>query len=377
MNKNCNFYALLFFLGPIGFACAQDRTVGPEIITPKSQNYTVETVIDGMEIPWGMVFLPDGSLLVTEKKGELIHLKDGKQAKVEGLPKVTVQGQGGLMDIILHPDYEKNGWLYLSYASSEGEGEGANTAIARAKLVNNRLTGLQVLYTASPNSTRGQHFGSRMVFDDEGYLYFSIGDRGDNENNPQDISRDGGKVYRIHDDGTIPKENPFVNKSNAKTAIFSYGHRNPQGMILHPDSREVWVHEHGPRGGDEINIVKKAANYGWPVITYGINYNGTEITDQRSKPGMEQPLYYWLPSIAPSGFAVLSGDVYPEWKGDLLIGSLKFSYLEKLTLKNNKVEKREKLMDGVGRVRNVIIGPDGLIYAGLDGQGIVRLVPKR
>lgn len=377
MNKNCNFYALLFFLAPIGFACAQDRTVGPEIITPKSQNYTVETVIDGMEIPWGMVFLPDGSLLVTEKKGELIHLKEGKKTKVEGLPKVTVQGQGGLMDIILHPDYEKNGWLYLSYASSEGEGEGANTAIARAKLENNRLTGLQVLYKASPNSTRGQHFGSRMVFDDEGYLYFSIGDRGDNENNPQDISRDGGKVYRIHDDGTIPKDNPFVNKSNAKTAIFSYGHRNPQGMILHPDSREVWVHEHGPRGGDEINIVKKAANYGWPVITYGINYNGTEITDQRSKPGMEQPLYYWLPSIAPSGFAVLSGDVYPEWKGDLLIGSMKFSYLEKLTLKNNKVVKREKLMDGVGRVRNVIIGPDGLIYAGLDGQGIVRLVPKK
>lgn len=377
MNKNCNFYALLFFLAPIGFACAQDRTVGPEIITPKSQNYTVETVIDGMEIPWGMVFLPDGSLLVTEKKGELIHLKEGKKTKVEGLPKVTVQGQGGLMDIILHPDYEKNGWLYLSYASSEGEGQGANTAIARAKLENNRLTGLQVLYKASPNSTRGQHFGSRMVFDDEGYLYFSIGDRGDNENNPQDISRDGGKVYRIHDDGTIPKDNPFVNKSNAKTAIFSYGHRNPQGMILHPDSREVWVHEHGPRGGDEINIVKKAANYGWPVITYGINYNGTEITDQRSKPGMEQPLYYWLPSIAPSGFAVLSGDVYPEWKGDLLIGSLKFSYLEKLTLKNNKVVKREKLMDGVGRVRNVIIGPDGLIYAGLDGQGIVRLVPKK
>src|SRR5690606_10724431 len=216
-------------------AVDQDRTVGPEIITTKSQNYTVETVIDGMETPWGMVFLPDGSLLVTEKKGELIHLKEGKKTKVEGLPKVTVQGQGGLMDIILHPDYEKNGWLYLSYASSEGEGEGANTAIARAKLENNRLTGLQVLYKASPNSTRGQHFGSRMVFDDEGYLYFSIGDRGDNENNPQDISRDGGKVYRIHDDGTIPKDNPFVNKSNAKTAIFSYGHRNPQGMILHPD----------------------------------------------------------------------------------------------------------------------------------------------
>src|SRR5690554_1527333 len=167
MNKNCNFYALLFFLAPIGFACAQDRTVGPEIITPKSQNYTVETVMDGMEIPWGMAFLPDGSLLVTEKKGELIHLKDGKKTKVGGLPEITVQGQGGLMSVILHPEYENNGWIYLSYASSAGEGEGANTAISRARLANGKLVDLQLLYKASPNSTRGPHFGSRMVFDDE------------------------------------------------------------------------------------------------------------------------------------------------------------------------------------------------------------------
>jgi glucose/arabinose dehydrogenase len=372
-----NFLSMFIFLAIMGFACAQDRTIGPEITTPENENYTVETVIDDMQIPWGMAFLPDGSLLVTEKEGEMFRFKDGEKTKIEGLPEVTVQGQGGLMDVVLHPDYENNGWLYFSYASSEGEGEGANTAISRAKLNGNKLTDLQLLYKASPNSERGQHFGSRITFDEEGYMYFSIGDRGDNQNNPQDITRDGGKIYRLNDDGSVPSDNPFVNEPNAKTAIYSYGHRNPQGMIKHPETGEIWVHEHGPRGGDEINVIKKGANYGWPVITYGITYDGTEITEERSKPGMEQPLYYWLPSIAPSGFAVVKGDVYPEWEDDLLVGSLKFSYLEKLTLENNKVVKREKLMDGVGRLRNVRIGPDGHIYAGLDGKGIVKLVPKK
>lgn len=371
------FYSLVLFLASIGFACAQDRTIGPEIITPENADYTVETIIDGMKIPWGMTFLPDGSLLITEKEGEMILFKDGEKTKIEGLPEITVQGQGGLMDVILHPNYEDNGWIYFSYVSSEGEGEGANTAISRAKLTDNKLTDLQVLYKASPNSDKGQHFGSRMAFDDEGYLYFSIGDRGDNENNPQDITREGGKVYRINDDGTVPSDNPFVNQADAKKAIYSYGHRNPQGMIKHPDTGAIWVNEHGPRGGDEINVVKNGANYGWPVITYGINYDGAEMTDERSRSGMEQPLYYWLPSIAPSGFAVVTGTVYPEWESDLLIGSLKFSYLEKLTLENNKVVKREKLMDGVGRVRNVIVGPDGHIYAGIDGKGIVKMVPNK
>ncbi len=370
------FYSLVLFLASIGFACAQDRTIGPEIIAPENADYTVETIIDGMKIPWGMTFLPDGSLLVTEKEGEMIHFKDGKKTEIEGLPEITVQGQGGLMDVILHPNYEDNGWIYFSYTSSEGEGEGANTAISRAKLTDNKLTDLQVLYKASPNSDKGQHFGSRMAFDDEGYLYFSIGDRGDNENNPQDITREGGKVYRINDDGTVPSDNPFVNQADAKKAIYSYGHRNPQGMIKHPYTGAIWVNEHGPRGGDEINVVKKGANYGWPVITYGINYDATEMTDERSRSGMEQPLYYWLPSIAPSGFAVVTGTAYPEWEEDLLIGSLKFGYVEKLTLENNKVVKREKLMDGVGRVRNVIVGPDGHIYAGIDGKGIVKMVPN-
>ncbi len=370
-------YAALLLIASTGFACAQDPTVGPEIITPETKNYTVETVVDGLRIPWGMAFLPDGGLLITEKEGDIILFKDGKKTKVSGFPEVTVQGQGGLMDVVLHPDYISNGWIYFSYASSEGEGEGANTAIVRAKLNGTQLTDLQQLYKASPNTERGQHFGSRIVFDEDNFLYFTIGDRGDLENNPQDITRDGGKVYRLHDDGRIPADNPFVDKANAKKAIYSYGHRNPQGMIFHPETREVWVHEHGPRGGDEINVVKKGANYGWSEITYGINYNGSIITDQTAKAGMEQPLYYWLPSIAPSGFAVVTGDVYPEWNGRLLVGSLKFSYVEMLILENNKVVKREKLMDGEGRVRNVIMGPDGHIYAGLEGRGIVKVVPNK
>ena len=368
---------IVAFSTAMGFACAQDRTIGPEIITLETEDYTVETIIDDMQIPWGMAFLPDGGMLITEKKGELIHFKDGVRTNITGLPEITVQGQGGFMDVVLHPEYENNGWLYLSYASPEGEGRGANTAIARAKLSGSALSDLQVLYKASPNTTRGQHFGSRIAFDNEGYLYFSIGDRGDLNTNPQDITRDGGKVYRINDDGSIPSDNPFVDTPNAKTAIYSYGHRNPQGMIKHPTTGEIWVHEHGPRGGDEINVVRKGANYGWPAITYGINYSGTEITKERSRPDMEQPLYYWLPSIAPSGFAYVSGSVYPEWEGEILVGSLKFAYLEKLTLKNNKVVKREKLINGLGRVRDVRISPDGHIYASLEGTGIVKLVPKK
>jgi len=372
-----NFYLVLLLIATTGFACAQDKTVGPEIITPENRNYTVEDVVEGLTIPWGMAFLPDGGLLITEKKGELILFKDGKKTNIEGLPEVTVQGQGGLMDVVLHPDYKNNGWIYFSYASSEGEGSGANTAIARAKLNGNKLTNLEVLYKAGPNSERGQHFGSRIAFDKDNYLYFSIGDRGDHDVNPQDVTKDGGKVYRLHDDGKIPADNPFVDQANAKKAIYSYGHRNPQGMITHPVTGEIWVHEHGPRGGDEINVVKKAKNFGWPVISYGINYDGSVLTELEKKEGLEQPLYYWQPSIAPSGFAVVTGNVYPEWEGKLLVGSLKFAYVELLTLENNKVVKREKLMDGEGRVREVVLGPDGHIYAGLEGRGIVKIVPNK
>ena len=245
----------------------------------------------------------------------------------------------------------------------------------RAKLKNNSLTNKELLYKGVPNTTKGQHFGSRIVFDNEGYVYFSIGERGDRDINPQDIKRDGGKIYRLYDDGRIPEDNPFVGVKGAKTAVYSYGHRNPQGLIKHPETGEIWDNEHGPRGGDEINIIKKGANYGWPLVTYGINYGGTPITDKTEMTGMEQPIHYWVPSIAPSGMAYITSDKYTNWKGSLLVGSLAFQYLERLVLDGNKVIAREKLMDGIGRVRAVKQGPDGLIYVAVEGKGIYKLIP--
>ncbi|GGI57182.1 PQQ-dependent sugar dehydrogenase [Winogradskyella haliclonae] len=339
-------------------------------------NYKAETVVPDLSIPWGMAFLPDGSMLITEKAGELIHFKDGKKTSIEGLPDIYVRGQGGLLDIELHPDYANNGWLYITHASEDGGGNGGNTALLRAKLEGNRLTNVERLYKASPNSRRGQHFGSRIEFDNDGYLYFSIGDRGNRDENPQDITRDCGKVYRLNDDGSIPKDNPFVNEANAKTAIFSYGHRNPQGMTKHPKTGKIWVHEHGPKGGDEINVVQKGKNFGWPVISYGVNYSGTRFTDITVKEGMQQPLFYWVPSIAPSGMDFVTSDKYPDWDGNLLVGSLKFEYLERLVIENNEVTKREKLLEGMGRVRDVKQGPDGFIYVALENVGIVKIVPN-
>ena len=365
----CLFSAALFSVT----ACAQKDTTIEEPQTTIGH----ELVVDGLDIAWGMTFLPDGSMLITEKSGEIIQFKDGNKQQLTGGPEVYVRGQGGLLDIILHPNYEENGWIYMSYASSEGEGEGGNTAIARAKLNGTQFTDLEVLYKATPNTTKGQHFGSRMVFDRDGYLYFSIGDRGNHDENPQDITRDAGKIYRIHDDGRIPEDNPFVGQANAKEAIYSYGHRNPQGMILHPGTGEVWVHEHGPQGGDEINIIRKGANYGWPVVTYGENYGGGAISDETSRPDMEDPIYYWVPSIAPSGFTYVTSDKYPSLKGNLLIGALSFQYLEHAVLNGEEVTRREKLLDKIGRVRDVKEAPDGTIYVSVEDMGIVKLVEKQ
>ncbi|MCP9200890.1 PQQ-dependent sugar dehydrogenase [Gramella sp. GC03-9] len=349
----------------------------PEPIEAESSDtYSYEMVVEDLDIPWGFTFLPDGSMLITEKKGEIIHFKDGNKTQIQGVPQVYNRGQGGLLDIVLHPEYESNGWLYITYASSEGEGEGGNTALMRAKLQGNQLTSKEVLYKATPNTTKGQHFGSRIAFDKEGYLYFSIGERGARDVNPQDLTRDNGKVYRLNDDGSIPSDNPFVGEENAVDAIYSYGHRNPQGMILNPETGEIWVHEHGPQGGDEINVVKKGANYGWPVVTYGENYDGSTITDETSRPEFEDPIFYWVPSIAPSGFAYVTSDNYPDLKGDLLVGSLKFQYLEHLELNGKKISKRVKLLEDIGRVRDVRQGPDGNIYVAVEGKGIAKLTIK-
>ena len=314
-------------------SCAQENKT--ETPPNSTVTYTLETVAATSEIPWGMDFLPDGSFLFTEKSGNLFHFKNGEKVRIQNVPSVYFSGQGGLLDVAIHPDFATNNLIYLTMASAEGSGSGGNTALVRAMLANDRLESVEVLYKAIPNTTAGQHFGSRVIFDRNGFVYFSIGDRGNRDVNPQDLSRDGGKVYRLHDDGRIPADNPFIDETNAKTATYSYGHRNIQGMTLHPATGEIWTHEHGPRGGDEINIIKKGENYGWPLATFGINYNGTPITENTSLPGMEDPIYQWTPSIAPSGMAFVNSNRYPEWNGELLVGSLVFQYLELVPIEGN------------------------------------------
>lgn len=348
-----------------------------KIVHDKSISFKVENIVDDLEIPWGMAFLPDGSILISEQTGELILFNEGNKTLIKDVPKVYNNNQGGLLDIELHPNYDQNGWIYFTYSSNiENDGKGGNTTIMRAKLLNNKLVDQEILYKAVPNTKKGQHFGSRLEFDRDGYLYFSVGDRGNRDVNPQDINRDGGKIYRINDDGSIPTDNPFYNIDGAKKAVFSYGHRNPQGMAIHPITGKIWIHEHGPQGGDEINIINAGKNYGWPKITYGINYNDSKITDNTSLPGMEQPLHYWVPSIAPSGMDFITSEIYPSWKGNLLVGSLKFKYLNRVVIENNKVIKEEKLLEGLGRVRTVRQAPDGYIYVAIEQLGIVRIVPE-
>ncbi|NJW51589.1 PQQ-dependent sugar dehydrogenase [Salinimicrobium oceani] len=350
-------------------------TIPEEQLT--TAEYEFEVVVPDLQIAWGLDFLPDGSMLITEKSGELIHYKDEKKQQVKASPEVYNRGQGGFLDVAVGPDFKNDGWIYFTYASTEGEGEGGNTTLMRAKLENNQLTNKEVLYKAVPNSTRGQHFGSRISFDGQGHLFFSVGDRGDRDVNPQDLTRDGGKVYRLNLDGSIPQDNPFVGEAGAKEAVFSYGHRNPQGMIFNKETGEVWVHEHGPQGGDEINVIKKGANYGWPLVSYGINYDGTSFTDETAGPDFEDPLYYWVPSIAPSGFVFVTSDKYPELKGDVLVGSLKFQYVEHLSLNGKEVTAREKILEQIGRVRDIVESPDGDLYVSVEGIGIVKILPKQ
>jgi glucose/arabinose dehydrogenase len=366
----------LFILSFVIYSCQAQPNPDDVVLQDEVVNYTFETVADGIAIPWGMAWLPDGSMLVTEKSGVLYHLKNGTKTEVKNVPEVYIRGQGGLLDIVLHPDYAKNGWIYITYASTEGEGEGGNTKLIRAKLENESLVQIESLYKCEGNTTKGQHFGSRIVFDNEGYLYFSAGERGAEFVNPQDITRDNGKIYRLNDDGSIPSDNPFVGKTGAKEAIFTYGNRNPQGLAKNPSTGAIWEIEHGPKGGDEINIVKKGANYGWPIVTYGIDYDGTSISDKTQKPGITDPIYYWVPSIATCGMTFVTGDRYPQWRGHLLVGSLKFQYLELVKLDGDKIIGRQKIATDIGRLRNVAQGPDGYVYLGVEGKGILKIIPN-
>lgn len=341
--------------------------------------FNVVTVVEGLEHPWSVAFLPDNRILITERPGHLRLVEKGRlhPQVISGLPKITAEGQGGLLDVVLHPDYRNNGWIYFSYSAEDKNGFG--TEVARARLDGLKLTNLESIFRVAKKSDGGRHFGSRLVFDTKGYLYISAGERGDRPR-AQDINDHAGSVIRLHDDGRIPKDNPFVGKPNAKPEIYSYGHRNPQGMVLHPKTGELWSHEHGPQGGDEINIIQSGKNYGWPVITYGVNYVwGTKIGEGTHKPGMEQPLHYWDPSIAPSGMAFYEGDKFPQWRGNLFVGALKFQLLVRLQLDGNKIVKEERLLTGeYGRIRDVRSGPDGYLYLLTDEDDgrLLRIEPR-
>jgi glucose/arabinose dehydrogenase len=295
---------------------------------------------------------------------------------VEGLPAIAEVGQGGLLDVALHPQFRDNRWVYLSYAA-RGEG-GIGTEVLRGKLDGRRLTDVQVIFRMQPKSSGGRHFGSRLVFDRNGYLFITLGERGDQER-AQRLNDHAGSVIRLHDDGRVPADNPFAGRADARAEKYTLGNRNMQGAALHPVTGLLWTHEHGPQGGDEVNVIRAGRNYGWPVITYGVNYGiGTKIGEGTHKPGMEQPLHKWVPSIAPSGMAFYSGDKFPGWRGDLFVGSLKFQTLVRLKLDGETVVQEERLLEGkLGRIRDVRTGPDGYLYLLTDSSDgtLVRLEP--
>lgn len=352
-------------------------TATAETQTSQGAEFEAVVVADGLEHPWGLAFLPDGRMLVTERNGNLrVVTPDGQVSDpVLGLPEVAARGQGGLLDVILHPDYGSNGWLYLSFSRSGQNGTG--TAIARARLDDTGLRDVATIFMAENEASGGRHFGSRMAFGPDGKLYVSVGDRGQDDK-AQNITNHNGTVLRLNDDGSVPSDNPFVGQANALSSTFSYGHRNPQGMAVHPTRGEVWIHEHGPQGGDEINLLKAGANYGWPLVTFGRSYSGFPIGEGTSAPGLEPPLYHWTPSIAPSGMAFYTGAAFPGWKDNLFVGSLKFQYLARVVLDGSRVVTEERLLeDQFGRIRDVRQGPDGLLYVLTDEDNgrLVRLQP--
>jgi glucose/arabinose dehydrogenase len=347
-----------------------------------SKEYRVTVFAADLERPWGMAFLPDGRLLVTEKDGRLnILSKDGKSRQlVQGVPKLRTDGQAGLLDVALDPDFAGNNYIYLSYAEEEATNRDlAGTAVARAKLVETGLQELQVIWRQQPKVTGDNHWGSRLVPVAPNLLFITTGDRYSYRDQAQDLSTHFGKTIRIHTDGSIPADNPFIGRKGALPDIWSYGHRNMQGAALSPKAGNLWTTEHGARGGDELNIDRAGANYGWPVITWGRDYSGLKIGEGTSKQGMAQPVVYWTPSIAPSGLMFYTGDVFAQWHGLAFVGSLKFGYLNRLTLEGNKVVQQTKMLEDIGdRVRDVEQGPDGLIYVATDEAygRILRIEPK-
>ena len=379
---------LSFVLGGsliLGFSSCSNNTQLEEKVEPspyavvsEKLTFQVDTLFTEFENPWGMTWLPDGRMLVTEKKGEILVFKDDKFTgeKLTGVPAISDVNQAGLLDIAVHPKYAENGWIYMSYAKKQDKGE--VLVIARAKLNGNALEGLEEVFVCGPEWEGGRHFGSRIIFDNDGYLFFSNGDKGSRPANAQELDNDHGKIHRIYDDGRIPEDNPFVGTAGASPSIWTYGNRNPQGMIYDKANNRIWAVEHGPKGGDELNLIEKGKNYGWPVITYGIDYDGTILTELTEKEGMEQPVTYWVPSIATCGIAIVTSDRYPEWKGNILVGGLAGMQIARVELDGTKYVGQETLLKDIGRVRQVSESPNGYIYAVTEATGLlVKLIPQR
>ncbi|MCH9662375.1 MAG: PQQ-dependent sugar dehydrogenase [Gammaproteobacteria bacterium] len=354
---------------------AADASPGADdVFVSEEHSFVIETVAKARGVLWSMDFLPDNSILMTEKSGVLYHYTPGSESlkKINGTPAVWSRGQGGLLDVLVHPDYSTNGWIYLAYSDKDS----GMTAVTRGRISDDRWTSAQTIFRADEQfrSTAGVHFGTRMVAAD-GYLYFGIGDRG-RQNQAQDLSRPNGKIHRIFDDGRVPADNPFVDTENAYATIWTYGNRNPQGLTLAPDG-SLWEAEHGPRGGDEINVIKRGRNYGWPLVSFGINYNGTPLAETTERAGIDNPLWHWTPSIAVSNIDFYEGTAFSGWHHNLLVASLGLQELHRLTISDGQVTAGELLVKNQGRIRDVRSGPDGLVYLLVEQDGNARLMRMR
>jgi aldose sugar dehydrogenase len=356
----------------------------PEMVETMDYFMEVETFADNLEVPWAIDFIDNNTALITERPGRIRVVKNGilQTEPVRNTPQVLNEGQGGLLDVAVDPDYVQNGWIYLAYSHAlenyEGERPPAMTRIVRGKIENNTWTSEELLFEAPAETytTMRHHYGCRIVFDPWGYLYFAVGDRGRGFQ-AQDFTLPNGKVHRIHKDGRIPENNPYLYDETAMKSLYSLGNRNIQGMAIHPETGELWTTEHGPMGGDELNLIEAGKNYGWETVTYGKNYNGTVITELTHKPGMEQPNFYWNPSLAVCGLDFYTGDLFEKWKNRLLVGALKYEEVRLLQIEEDRVVHEQVIFKGAGRVRDVSTGPDGAIYVVLNNPGkVVRLTPE-
>lgn len=357
--------AALFAAFAPAAGCAQGT---PTTLQGEDHSYRVVTVVEGLEFPWSLAFLPGGDMLVTERPGRLRIIRDGQldPAPITGVPEVWARGQGGLLDVVLHPDFDENAWVYLTF-SKPGPNGTATTAVARGRFDGSALNDVEEIFEADAYNSNRVHFGSRMAFDRDGYLFVSIGERGQ-EQQAQNTSNHQGTIVRLFDDGRVPDDNPFVSNSDVRPEIWAYGIRSPQGLAFRPGTDELWESEHGPRGGDELNRIRGGANYGWPLITWGIDYDGTPVGEgRREAPGLEQPVHYWVPSIATSGLAFYDGSAFPGWRGSAFVGGLAGTHLARLGLEGSEVVEREVLLAEMGqRIRDVRQGPDGLLYVLVD-----------